>query len=401
MGSLDRVVVVGASLAGLRAAETLRRLGYEGALTLVGAEPHLPYDRPPLSKEVLSGAWEPDRTALRKADSYAELDLDLRLGRAATGLDPGRRCIRLDDGSELAFDRLILATGARARRLPGQPALAGVHTLRTLDDCLALRAELDGSPRVVVVGAGFIGTEVAASCRARGLDVAVVERLPTPLGRVLGREAGALVAAAHRDHGVTLHLGVGIEGFRGANRVEEVVLAGGRRLPADVVVVGVGSEPQTGFLAGSGLELRDGVVCDEHCRTRIPGVFAAGDVARFPLPGARDLVRLEHWTHAVEQGVAAAENLLRGAGADPYRPVPFFWSDQYDLKIQLAGRPETGDEVRVVHGSLEERRCVLLYGRAGRLAAVLGFRRPRQVMRYRRMIREGASFDAAVAEAAG
>ncbi len=400
MGTLDRVVVVGASLAGLRAVETLRRRGYEGALTLVGAEPHLPYDRPPLSKEVLAGRWEPERTALRKPDSYGELDLDLRLGRAASGLDPGRRRLRLDDGSELPFDGLILATGARARRLPGQPALAGIHTLRTLDDCLALRSELEGSPRVAVVGAGFIGTEVAASCRARGLEVTVVEPLETPLGRVLGREAGELVAAAHRDHGVTLHLGVGVRELRGSQRVEELVLTDGRRLSADVVVVGIGSEPETGFLADSGVEIKDGIVCDEACRTRVPGILAAGDVARFPLPGARDLVRLEHWTHAVEHGVAAAENLLRGEAAESYRPVPFFWSDQYDLKIQLAGRPEPGDQVRVVHGSLEERRCVLLYGRGGLLAAVLGFRRPRQVMHYRRRIREGASFEAALAEAA-
>lgn len=400
MGSLDRVVVVGASLAGLRAVETLRRLGYGGALSLVGAEPHLPYDRPPLSKEVLAGAWDPERTALRKPDSYGELELDLRLGRRATGLDPGRRLLRLDDGSELRFDGLILATGARARRLPQQPELPGIHTLRTLDDCLSIRAELEGSPRVAVVGAGFIGTEVAASCRARGLEVTVVEPLGTPLGRVLGRDAGELVAATHRDHGVTLHLGVGVRELRGSARVEELVLDDGRRVPADVVVVGVGSEPATEFLAGSGLEVRDGIVCDETCRTRVPGVLVAGDVARFPLPGARDLVRLEHWTHAVEQGVAAAENLLRGGAAEPYRPVPFFWSDQYDLKIQLAGRPEAGDEVRVAHGSLEERRCVLLYGRQGRLAAVLGFRRPRQVMRYRRMIREGAAFEAALAEAA-
>jgi NADPH-dependent 2,4-dienoyl-CoA reductase/sulfur reductase-like enzyme len=395
--SLQRIVVVGASLAGLRAVETLRREGYEGELVVVGDEPHRPYDRPPLSKEILTGRWEPARTAL----AGGEQDHGARwlLGRRAVRLAAAERAVELDSGERIRFDGLLIATGARARRLPGTPELAGIHTLRTLDDALAIRAALAGSPRVCVVGAGFIGAEVAASCRARGLDVALLEALPVPLGRVLGERTGAWCAALHRDHGVDLRCGVGVAGFEGASRVEAVRLSDGTRIPADLVVVGIGAQPNTGWLEGSGLELGDGVACEATCATALPGVFAAGDVARWHNPIYGAPMRVEHWTHAVEQGIAAAENLLAGPdGARPFASVPFFWSDQYDVKIQMAGRPEPGDEVHVAHGKEGDERFVVLYGRRGRLVAALGFNRARFVVGYRAAIRDGAGWDATLAK---
>ncbi|MBO0886705.1 MAG: FAD-dependent oxidoreductase, partial [Acidimicrobiales bacterium] len=249
-GPLSRVVVVGASLAGVRSAEALRRHGFDGSLVVVGAESHFPpFDRPPLSKEVLAGHWEPERGRLRVA---ADLDAELVLGRRAVGLDLGQRRLALDDGEEVGFDGLIVATGCSPRRVGGESAaLEGVHVLRTIDECLALRAELDHSPRVVVVGAGFIGSEVAATCRRRGLEVTVVEALPLPLVGVLGPQMGEVMAGLHRDHGTKLRLGVGVAEFAGRERVEEVVLSDGSRLAADVVVIGVGVAPETGWLAGS------------------------------------------------------------------------------------------------------------------------------------------------------
>lgn len=394
MPKLETVVVVGASLAGLRSVQALRRLGYEGRIVALGAERHPAYDRPPLSKEVLAGRWDAGRTALLR-DGDEALDVDWRLGVRATSLDLAARRVGLADGGALPFDGLVIATGARARALPLGAGLGGIHTLRTLDDCLALRAELDRSPRVAVIGAGFIGAEVAATCRARGLEVAMIEALPLPLGRALGGALGETVAALHRDHGVDLRCGVSVGSFSGGERVEEVVLSDGSRLAADVVVVGVGAAPETRWLEGSGLALDDGVVCDTACRAA-PGVVAAGDVARFAHAGYGERVRLEHWTNATEQAEAAAATLLAGEGAEPYTPVPFFWSDQYDRKIQFAGRGAEGDETAVVDGAVADRRFVLLYGRAGRLVGVLGMNRPRVVMKYRKLLREGVSFEAAL-----
>jgi NADPH-dependent 2,4-dienoyl-CoA reductase/sulfur reductase-like enzyme len=396
------IVVAGASLAGLRAAETLRREGYDGRLVLVGAEPHLAYDRPPLSKELLAGEWEPDQIALRK-QPYDDLDLDLRLGRRATRLDVADRVVELDDGVEtLEFDGLVVATGARPRTLPGTPALDGVFVLRTLDDCLAIRARLERGPRVVVIGAGFIGSEVAATCRGRGLDVTVLEMLATPLERAVGPIVGDACGRLHLDHGVDLRCGVAVDGFEGGAHVERVRLADGSTMDADVVVVGVGVVPETRWLEDSGLALDDGVVCDETCLAA-PGIVAAGDVARWPNPlfdGER--MRVEHWTNATEQGVAAARRLLvdDAATAEAFAPVPFVWSDQYDVKIQVVGSIRGDDEVAVVDGSLDEHRFVALYGRGGRLVGALGFSRPRLVMQYRKLIAERTSWDDALAHAA-
>ena len=398
--ALRNIVVVGASLAGLRAVETLRREGYDDRLVLVGAEPHRPYDRPPLSKELLAGEWEPEQLALRH-QSYDDLDLDWRLERRATSLDLRAREVELHDGERIAFDGLVVATGATPRTLPGTPPLAGVFTLRTLDDSLALAELLDARPRVVVIGAGFIGSEVAATCKTkRGLDVTVLEALPVPMVRGVGPVIGEVMGELHRDHGVDLRCGVTVAGIEGDGRVERVRLGDGTAIEADVVVVGVGVAPETAWLEGSGLRLDNGVVCDETCLAA-PGVVAAGDVARWPNPRfGGELMRVEHWTNATEQGVAAAQRLLAGeSGGVPYAPVPFVWSDQYDVKIQVVGHVRGDDEVAVAHGTLDERRFVALFGRTGRLTGALGFGRPRQLMQYRRMVADGAAFADAVAHA--
>lgn len=409
-GPAATVVVVGASLAGLRAAEALRGAGFDGRVLVVGDEPHRPYDRPPLSKQVLAGEWPVERTELTVAadGGLDALDLDWRLGVRATGLDVGARRVVLDGGERLAYDGLVVATGAAPRSLPGTGDLAGVHVLRTLDDCLALRADLDGGAhRVVVVGAGFIGSEVAATCRQRGCDVTILEALPVPLGRALGDEMGTVMGDLHRDHGVALRLGVGVAGFEGGERVERVRLADGSAVPADVVVVGIGVAPNTGWLAGSGLALDDGVVCDATTRVA-PGVVAAGDVARWPSHRFGELMRVEHWDNAITMGAHAARRLLAdlagggatgGAGPEvaAYDPVPWFWSDQYDRKIQLAGRSSGADEVRVVDGSPAERRLVALYRRGDRLAGVLSMNRPRLLVTYRALVERAASWDEALA----
>ena len=390
------VTIVGASLAGLNAAEALRREGFDGAVTLVGAEEHLPYDRPPLSKQVLAGDWEPERAALTDAEELDEDGIEVRLGVRATALDLGARELTLYTGETLGFDGLVIATGARCRTIAGTEGLGGVHVLRSLDDCLALRADLEATPqRVVVVGAGFIGAEVAATARGRGLEVTVVEALPTPLSRVLGDEMGRVCAEVHRDHGVDLRTGVGVDRVSGDGRVQQVTLSDGSTVDADVVVVGIGVIPNTEWLDGSGLELADGVVCDASCLAA-EGVTAAGDVARWPNELFGETMRVEHWDNAAQQGSHAARRLLDPA-AGPFTPVPWFWSDQYDRKIQLAGRVRGDDEVRVVTGSVEERRFAAIYGRAGRITGVLGFNRPRHVMRYRALIEQGASFEEALA----
>lgn len=401
-----RIVVVGASLAGLRAAEELRSRGFTGRLTVVGAERHLPYDRPPLSKQVLAGKVDPRAIELAVSTPGGRdgLDVDWLLGRTATGLDVAGRAVALDGGERLPFDGLVIATGAAPRTLPGTGELAGVHTLRTLDDCLAIRADLDaGARHVVVVGAGFIGSEVAATCRGRGCEVTVLEALPVPLGRALGDEMGAVMGDLHRDHGTEVRLGTGVAGFEGGAdaRVARVRLADGDALAADVVVVGIGVSPTTGWLEGSGLALDDGVVCDATTLVA-PGIVAAGDVARWPSHRFGELLRVEHWDNAITMGEHAARRLLADlgvgdpAGATRYDPVPWFWSDQYDHKIQLAGWSSGADEVRVVDGSPDERRFVALYRRGERLAGVLAMNRPRPLMTFRALVEAGASWGEAL-----
>ncbi|MEZ5134338.1 MAG: FAD-dependent oxidoreductase [Acidimicrobiales bacterium] len=398
------VTIVGGSLAGLTAAQTLRGEGFDGTITVVEPELGDPYDRPPLSKEVLAGTWGPERVVLGAAK--ADLDLTWERGHHAVRLDLQDRSVQLGDGRRLPFETLVLATGATPRTLPGAAALGGVHVLRTLDDCLALRADLDAEPdRVVVVGAGFIGAEVAATCRGRGLPVTVLEAAPVPLERVLGAAMGAVCADLHRSHDVDLRLGVGVDHLVAddGGRVRAVALADGSVVEASVVVVGIGVAPRIDWLAGSGLTIDDGVVCDEHLRAA-PGIVAVGDIVRWPSRGFGRSLRLEHWEHAVQSGEAAARTLLAEGGLidrplEAYDPVPWFWSDQYDRKIQLAGLSGPDDRVEVVIGDTAEHRFVALYGRDDRVVAVLGMNRPRHVMQLRALVAEGASFDEGLARA--
>ena len=391
------VSIVGASLAGYWAAETLRRDGFEGRISLIGDEPHAPYDRPPLSKKFLAGDLEDDRLPLTTAEKLADLGLEMRLGCRATGLDVATRTLEVDGVAE-PYDGLLIATGARCRNLPGTAGLAGVHTLRTRDDAEAIRDALaNGARRVVVVGAGFIGAEVASTAIGRGAAVTMVEALEAPFGRVLGVEMGAVMADVHRRHGVDLRTGVGVDEVLGDDRLAGVRLADGATLEADLLVVGIGVVPNTDWLEGSGLTLDDGVVCDETCLAA-PDVAAAGDVARWANPRYGEVMRVEHWDNAVQQGVHAARRLLQSdEEATPYAPVPWFWTDQYDRKVQLAGRPHTDDEVRVVAGSTAEHRFAAFYGRDGRFTAALGMNRPRQVMQSKGLLDAGASWDEALA----
>lgn len=400
MPELRSVAVVGASLAGLRAVEALRARGFEGRIDWIGAESHEPYDRPPLSKQVLRGEWGPERIALAR-DGLAGFAAQQHFGRRALRLDVAARRIELDAGDPVVFDGLVIATGASPRKLPGQPELAGVFVLRTLDDALAIRSALEAGPRVVVVGGGFVGAEVAASCRQCGAAVTMVEALGNPLAQALGPELGALYAALHRDHGVDVRTGVAVAAIEGERRVERVRLADGSVLPADLVVVGIGVRPETAWLEGSGVALQDGVVCDASCATGVLGIVAAGDVARWMNPRYGESMRVEHWTNAALMAQAAVARLLDGPGAaKPFDPVPYVWSDQYDTKLAVAGRPRAGDEVRVVDGSFEQREFVAIYGRAGRLVGAVAMNRMRMHLEWRKALDAGLSFDAALRRAA-
>lgn len=390
------VVIVGASLAGLRTAEALRRAGYEHRISLIGAEQHLPYDRPPLSKQVLQGTRSEADIFFRAADDYDELAIDLHLGRAATSLDLTDRRVTLERGQHVAFDRLVIATGCAPRRLNVAEGLAGVQYLRTLDDCLAIREQLERRPRVVVIGGGFIGAEVAATARLQGLDVTIVEALPVPLTRAVGPTMGAACAGLHRDHGVVVLCGAGVSSIEGGQHVERVRLTDGTSLEADLVVVGIGASPAVEWLDGSGVQVGDGVLCDATGATSAPGVYAAGDVARWHSPLFDEDIRVEHWTNAAEQGAAVARSIVAGAqDAPPLASVPFFWSDQYDTTIQFVGQ-YGADEVQVVHGSLEDRRFLAVYRRGQHVVGALGFSAPRLVFRMRALIAERATWEDAL-----
>lgn len=393
--SKDQVVIVGASLAGLRAAESLRAAGHEGRVTLIGAEKHLPYDRPPLSKHVLTGRVGPEATAL---PIDGALDLEFLLGTEVVGLDPDRRRLLLaGGGSDLAYDKLVIATGAAPRILPAAPRGPGVHYLRTLDDAVALRDDLQAADSVVIVGAGFVGLEVACSAAAPDRSVVVLEALPVPLERALGAEMGQAVMDWHLAKGLDLRAGVTFASIAGSGRPEAVLLGDGTRIPADVVVVGVGVAPVTNWLDGSGVDVGDGVLCDERLRVLrsgrpLPDVVAAGDVARWAHPAYGETVRIEHWTNATEAGEAVARTLMLGDDAEPYAPTPYFWSDQHGMKLQFVGRAGPTDRTALVEGSWEDDRLLVAYGREDRLVAALGLRRPARVMALQRMIAEGSAF---------
>ena len=384
--------MVGASLAGLSAARSLRKQGYDGRLVVIGDEPHRPYDRPPLSKEFLAGT-------VGEADLLLEADgEDLRaewlLGARAVALqvDGAERVLLLDDGREVRADGVVLATGAAARNLPGTDGLAGVHTLRTLDDARALRDELALGGRLVVIGGGFIGAEVASTAYALGLDVTVIEAAPTPLAGPLGETMGGIVSALHEAHGVRLLCGAGVKGLSGEDRVDAVLLEDGRTVPADIVVVGVGARPCVEWLEGSGVELDNGVKCGADGRTGVAGVVAVGDCASWYDPRAGFHRRVEHWTGARERPDAAVAALLSWGAAEPGVPrPPYFWSDQYGVKIQFAGHAAGADSVTVEEGATGDRSFLAVYRCAGQPVAVLAMNQPRLFMRWRKQLAATAS----------
>ena len=395
--------MVGASLAGLRAAEGLRRFGFDGDLTVVGAESHLPYDRPPLSKQVLTGKADVADVELDRADG---LEVEWLLSTRATALDIQKRRVRLapvaasspvGSTDELAYDLLVIATGAAPRILPSFEPLAGALYLRTVEDALRIREALLRAQQAIVIGAGFIGLEVASSATSLGVEVTVLEALPVPLSRAIGDEMGRAVADFHRRNGVKVRTGVAVDRIVGSGVVEGARLSDGEVVPGQLVVVGVGVSPVTGWLESSGVDLGDGVLCDGSLRVTsgghpIPGVVAAGDVARWLHPSYGTRVRVEHWTNAVEQGEAAARTLMMGDAAPSFSPVPYFWSDQHGAKIQFVGDASEWDDSVVTYGTVEEDRFVVAYGRRGRLTAALGMRRPAKVMAMQRLIEEGAAF---------
>lgn len=412
------LVVVGAGLAGLRACEAARQAGHRGPLVLIGDEGHLPYDRPPLSKQFLepegSGAGDP---LLRPAETIRdELGIDVRTGTRAIGLDIGARTVTVESGDparvdHIRYDELLIATGAAARQLPGAEGLTGVLALRTLDDAHAVRAGLDAKAGIVVVGAGFIGSEVASAARKRGLPVTIVEALDAPLVRSLGAEVGAMCSHLHHENGADLRLGVGVSALvprvgsvpdlDGKRPVGAVELSDGSSLAADLVVAGVGAVPTTEWLRGSGVALHErdgGVVCDRTMGvlaedgTRLEHIWAAGDVAHWDNPLFDRTMRLEHWTSAAEQGAVAARNAL--ASSDlwrPYTTVPYFWSDWYDTRLQFVGVPQA-DEILIQHRTDGRGGTVVLYREDNRLVGMLSIGRPDLVMKYRRLIAQRASW---------
>jgi 3-phenylpropionate/trans-cinnamate dioxygenase ferredoxin reductase component len=398
---LDRVVVVGGSLAGLRSVQALRREGFAGEVVVVDPDPDGPYDRPPLSKAYLTGDIATDAVRV-PVNGLDELDLDWRRA-TAVALDAERREVALDDGTSLAADGIVLACGASPRRLPGAEDISGVHVMRSLADARAIRAGLEEADRrVAVIGGGFIGAEIAASARTRGHAVTIVEALERPLGRVLPVLLADRCAALHRDNGVVLRLGVGVDRITqdSAHSAAGVELADGSVVEADVIVVGIGVTPNDQWLAGSGLEIADGVVCDETL-VAAPGIVAAGDVARWPSPRFGERIRVEHWENAVDMGTHAGRNLFaasRGEALEPYDPVPWFWSDQYDRKIQLAGRCTSDDIVHVVEDDAEMGRFLALIGRGDQLVGAFGINRPAPVQRWRARIADGTTWSEALAE---
>ncbi|HVA05271.1 MAG TPA: FAD-dependent oxidoreductase [Acidimicrobiales bacterium] len=405
-----KVVVVGAGLASWRAIETLRAEGFEGELTLIGEELHLPYDRPPLSKQVLAGTWPPEKAVLADRRRSSELRVHEMLGRQAVRLDVSARAVELNDGTVLEADAMVLATGANPRRLPGTEGLGqrdGLFLLRTMNDAIALRSAVTavGSCRVVIIGAGFIGAEVASTCAGMGCRVTVLEAMDIPLAPVLGPVIGAHCGSLHGANGVALRTGVGVAGINravGTTGGLAVELTGGEILEADVVLVSIGVVPATDWLDGSGLTVDNGVVCDDRLFAA-DGIAVAGDMARWNWrhDGQEEPIRIEHWQVAAEAGVAAARSIMAGrSDAVPFTPIPYFWSDQFGIRFQVLGNPGGKDEVKVVDGSTEEGKFVALFGRAGRLRAVFAIGRPRQLMSYRPLLETGCSWDDAVAHAA-
>lgn len=385
MSRPESVLVVGASAAGLSTVETLRNKGYTGAVTVLGAEPHPPYDRPPLSKQVLAGTREPEAAALRSQAALSKLDAEFVLGDAAVGMNVAERTVRTRAGRVLHAETVVAATGARPRTLPGQQEVGGVHVLRTLDDAFALRAQLRTASRLVVVGEGVLGAEIAATARGMGLAVTMAGPQAAPMTTQLGPFNAGRLAELHAAHGVQLRLGTGVDGFTtdSAGHVTGLRMDDGELLRADLVVVAVGAVPVTDWLDGSGVRVDDGIVCDARCRAA-DNVYAVGDVARWWHERKGAHVRLENRTNATAQAAAVAANIL---GADnAYTPIPYFWTDQYDARLQMHGFLSPDADVTIVDGDPAAGRFVARYRQNGATTGVLGWNMAKQAGIYRKEI---------------
>ncbi|WP_062214064.1 NAD(P)/FAD-dependent oxidoreductase [Streptomyces sp. NBRC 109706] len=396
---MRRVAIVGGSLAGLNAADALREHGFRGEITLISAEDELPYDRPPLSKEALLAGVEMEKLRLRAPEWYEENGITTRLGHAAVRLEPARRRVLLDEGTAVEYDGLVVATGSRARRLPSAENAPPVHVLRTVEDGLRLRQELRPGRHLALIGAGFIGLEIAATARQLGLDVTVVEVGRVPLTRALGDEVGAWFRALHGRHGVEIECACTVDTVVRSGSGARLTLSSGRTINADVVVAGVGTTPATDWLDGSGVETTNGVVCHADLSTSVPGVVAAGDIARWYNPLFDEEIRVEHWTNAVEQGRRAAQTLI-GHG-EAFTAVPYFWTDQYEARMRFVGRAAAASEVAVREWT--DDRLVAVYGRDGLVRGAVCVNAPRELARYRAAIRDQVPWGdiAALSSAAG
>ena len=386
-------VIVGAGLAGGTAASTLRQDGFDGGVILIGAENLPPYERPPLSKEYLRGESSFEEALLQPLDSYGESGIELRSGVQAKQIDVRKKTVELEGGEYVVYDRLLFAAGVKNRRVPIPGSdLDGVYYLRTVADCDLIRREISPGRKAVVVGMGFIGSEVAASLRQSGVEVTVVDRNRVPLRRVLGEEVGRVMEGIHRDHGTELIFEDTVAGFGGAGRVEGVTTMAGRRLGCDFVVIALGVEPETGPLAGTGVEIDNGVVVDEYGRTGVEGIYAAGDVANQYHPVFGRHIRVEHWQNAIKQGQATARSMM-GVG-EPYQEIPWFWSDQYEHNLQYVGFHREWDEL-VVRGSLEDRSFVAFYRKDERVLAAVAIDRGRDLRRSVPLIKGRERIEAA------
>ena len=389
----ETFVIVGAGLAGGGAGATLRREGFNGRVILIGAEPQPPYERPPLSKEYLRGEFSFEGALVQPPDFYDENDIETRFGVRATRVDATEKVVELDGSEHVAYDKLLIATGGRNRRLPIPGlGLKGIYDLRTAADSDRIRAEIAPGRKAVVVGMGFIGSEVAASLRQMGVEVVVLDRNRVPLSRVLGEEVGREIEGIHRDHSTTMIFEDRVATFEGAGRVERVTTVRRRSIECDFVVVGLGTEPVTDLLAGTGAEIHNGVVVDEYLRTGVEGIYAAGDVANHYHPVFERKIRVEHWQNALKQGPAAARNMLNKD--EPYDEIPWFWSDQYEHNLQYAGFHTEWDEL-VVRGSMEERNFVAFYRKDKRVLAAVAVNRGKDLRRSMPLIKAQEPVDAA------
>jgi 3-phenylpropionate/trans-cinnamate dioxygenase ferredoxin reductase subunit len=387
----QKFVIVGASLAGGVAASTLREEGFDGEIVLIGAEQYPPYERPPLSKEYLRGEKPFENQLLKPSEFYAEQGIQAQFGMRARLLNPRAKVVELENGNRLSYDKVLIATGARNRKLhvPGSD-LEGIYDLRVVADADSIRAEGSRGRKAVLVGMGFIGSEVAASLRHAGVEVTVIEPFKTPLFRVLGEQVGRVIEEFQREHGVQMIFEESVAAFEGTTRVRRVMMSSGRSVDCDFVVVGVGVEPATGVVAGAGVKIENGIVVDEYCKTNVEGVYAAGDVANHYHPVFGRWIRVEHWQNAINQGRAAARNMLDRH--EPYDDVHWFWSDQYDYNLQYAGFHMGWDEL-VIRGSLEQRKFVAFYLQDSRIAAAVAINRGKDLRRSMPLIKARIELD--------